>query len=162
MRKITFIIMLMIVSLVTFAQNNENRGKNEHRPRFNHEEYRQRVQDFITKEAELTEGEAKAFFPIFNEYKDKQRKIHFSIHKLKKSSPTPDNEEAHEELLMEIAQLNAELAGLDSTYYKKICKAISAKKFYKILNIEDRMNRRILENYNRGRGQKQGQGPRKK
>ena len=40
---------------------------------FNKQEFRQRMQGFITKEANLTEEEAKAFFPIYNEYKDKQR-----------------------------------------------------------------------------------------
>ena len=45
----------------------------------------------------------------------------------------------------------AEMAGLDSIYYKKICKAISAEKFFKILNIEDRMHRKMLQNYNKPR-----------
>jgi hypothetical protein len=57
---------------------------------------------------------------------------------------------------MEIARLNAEVAGLDSVYYKKICKAISAEKFYKILSIEDRMHRRMLQNYNRRQPARQG------
>ena len=43
------------------------------------------------------------------------------------------------------------MAGLDSVYYKKICKAISAQKFFKILNIEDRMHRKMLQNYNKPR-----------
>lgn len=162
MKKIKFLIMLILVSTMTFAQGNANGRNNGQRPRFNQEEFRQRTEAYITKEANLTEEEAKAFFPLYNEYKDKQRKIHFNIHKLKKQKPAQDTEDAYEELLMNIARLQSELTGLDSAYYKKICKLISAKKFYKILTIEDRMHRRILENYNRGRGQKQGQGPRKK
>lgn len=157
MKRISFILAFVLVCIMTFAQNNANGHNNSQRPRFNKQEFRQRTQDFITKEANLTADEAKAFFPIYNEYKDKQRQIHFSIHKLKKQAPTSDTEKAYEELLMNIARLNSELTGLDSAYYKKICKLISAKKFYKILSIEDRMHRRILENYNRGRGQKSKQ-----
>ena len=100
---------------------------------------------------------AKAFFPIYNEYKDKQRQIHMSIGKLKKNTPQDNDEEAYKKCLMEMAELNAKMPGLDSVYYKKICKAISAEKFFKILTIEDRMHRKMLQNYNRERGQRQGQ-----
>lgn len=157
MKRISFILAFVLVCIMTFAQNNANGHNNSQRPRFNKQEFRQRTQDFITKEANLTADEAKAFFPIYNEYKDKQRQIHFSIHKLKMNAPATDNEKAYEELLMNIARLNSELTGLDSVYYKKFCKLISAKKFYKILSIEDRMHRKILENYNRGRGQRNKQ-----
>ena len=109
------------------------------------------MQDYITKEANLTQEEAKAFFPIYNEYKDKQRQIHMSIGKLKKNTPQDNDEKAYEKCLMEMAELNAQMAGLDSVYYKKICKAISAQKFFKILNIEDRMHRKMLQNYNKPR-----------
>lgn len=151
MKKIYFLIMLMLVSAMTFAQDNANGRNNDQRPRFNQEEFRQRTEAYITKEANLTEEEAKAFFPLYNEYKDKQRKIHMSIHRLKKDVPAQGNEKAYEKCLMEMAELNAEMAGLDSVYYKKICKAISAQKFFKILTIEDRMHRKMLQNYNKPR-----------
>ena len=79
-----------------------------------------------------------------------------SINKLKKNAPASGDEKAYEKCLMDIARLNTEMAELDSVYYKKICKAISAEKFYKILNIEDRMHRRMLQNYNRKQPAKPG------
>ena len=147
MKKTTFLLLMLLLPIFGMAQE---QGKQAHRPRFNQEEFRQRVENYITKEANLTEEEAKAFFPIYNEYKDKQRKIHMNIHCLKKDVPAQGNEKAHEERLLKIARL-------DSVYYKKICKAISAEKFFKILTIEDRMHRKMLQNYNRERGQRQGQ-----
>lgn len=143
--------MLMLVSAMTFAQNKGDITLSGGARGFNKQEFRQRVENYITKEANLTEEEAKAFFPIYNEYKDKQRKIHMSIHRLKKDVPAQGNEKAYEKCLMEMAELNAEMAGLDSVYYKKICKAISAQKFFKILTIEDRMHRKMLQNYNKPR-----------
>lgn len=148
MKKTTFLLLMLLLPIFGMAQE---QGKQAHRPRFNQEEFRQRVENYITKEANLTEEEAKAFFPIYNEYKDKQRKIHVSISKLKKNAPNSNDEKAYEKCLMEMAELNAEMAGLDSVYYKKICKAISAQKFFKILNIEDRMHRKMLQNYNKPR-----------
>lgn len=144
-------LLFALASALTFAQNNGDITMSGGAHGFNKQEFRQRMQGFITKEANLTEEEAKAFFPIYNEYKDKQRQIHMSIGKLKKNAPQNNDEKAYEKCLMEMAELNAEMAGLDSIYYKKICKAISAEKFFKILNIEDRMHRKMLQNYNRPR-----------
>jgi hypothetical protein len=156
MKKATLLLLFLITSALSFAQNKGDVTMSGGATGFNKQEFRQRMQGFITKEASLTEEEAKAFFPIYNEYKDKQRQIHMSINKLKKNTPNSNDEKAYEKCLMEIARLNAEVAGLDSVYYKKICKAISAEKFYKILNIEDRMHRRMLQNYNRRQPARQG------
>ncbi|MBO5706390.1 MAG: hypothetical protein J6S05_05275 [Bacteroidaceae bacterium] len=150
-KKTTILLILALVSSLAFAQNKGDVTMSGGATGFNKQEFRQCMQGFITKEASLTEEEAKAFFPIYNEYKDKQRQIHMSIHRLKKEAPTQGNEKAHEERLLKIARLNAEVAGLDSVYYKKICKAISAQKFFKILSIEDRMHRKMLQNYNKPR-----------
>lgn len=151
MKKATLLLLFLITSALSFAQNHSNGAAQGRRAGFNKQEFRLRMQDYITKGANLTQEEAKAFFPIYNEYKDKQRKIHTNIHRLKKDVPAQGNEKAHEERLLKIARLNAEVAGLDSVYYKKICKAISAQKFFKILNIEDRMHRKMLQNYNKPR-----------
>ena len=151
MKKATLLLLFLITSALSFAQNKGDVTLSGGARGFNKQEFRQRVQDYITKEANLTQEEAKAFFPIYNEYKDKQRQIHMSINKLKKNTPNNNDEKAYEKCLMEMAELNAEMAGLDSVYYKKICKAISAQKFFKILNIEDRMHRKMLQNYNNPR-----------
>ena len=151
MKKATLLLLFLITSALSFAQNKGDVTLSGGARGFNKQEFRQRVKDYITKEANLTQEEAKAFFPIYNEYKDKQRQIHMSINKLKKNTPNNNDEKAYEKCLMEMAELNAQMAGLDSVYYKKICKAISAQKFFKILNIEDRMHRKMLQNYNKPR-----------
>ena len=151
MKKATLLLLFLITSALSFAQNKGDVTLSGGARGFNKQEFRLRMQDYITKEANLTQEEAKAFFPIYNEYKDKQRQIHMSIGKLKKNTPQDNDEKAYEKCLMEMAELNAEMAGLDSVYYKKICKAISAQKFFKILNIEDRMHRKMLQNYNKPR-----------
>ncbi|MBR4160363.1 MAG: hypothetical protein IKT87_01600 [Bacteroidaceae bacterium] len=149
MKKLTLLLILVLTTTTAIAQNYGNNGNAQGRPRFNQQEFRRHMQEFITKEGNLTEAEAKAFFPIFNEYKNKQRELNMNIHALKRENSENENEKAYEERLMQIARLNTEMAELDSVYYKKICKVISAKKFFKILNIEDRMHRKMLQNYNR-------------
>ena len=132
MKKATLLLLFLITSALSFAQNHGNGAAQERRAGFNKQEFRQRMQGFITKEANLTEEEANAFLPIYGEYKDKQRQIHMSINKLKKNAPASGDEKAYEKCLMDIARLNTKMAELDSVYYKKICKAISAQKFFKI------------------------------
>lgn len=151
MKKIALLLLFALISTAIFAQNKGDVTLSGGARGFNKQEFRQRTQEFITKEASLTQEEAKVFFPIYNEYKDKQRQMHISINKLKKNAPQNNDEKAYEKCLMEMASLNAQMAGLDSIYYKKICKVISAEKFFKILNIEDRMYRRMLQNYNKPR-----------
>ena len=149
MKKLILALSLMVVATTSIAQDHGKQGNMNGRPRFNQHEFRQHMQDFITKEGNLTEEEAKAFFPIFNEYKNKQRDINMNIHALKREGAETDSEKSYEERLLKIARLNSDMAELDSLYYKKIFKVISAKKFFKILTIEDRMHRKMLQNYNR-------------
>ncbi len=158
MKKLCILFTLLLLSLGTFAQGQDQKGQTPPRPRFNKEAFRNRVQDFITKNAELTEEEAKAFFPIYNEYKDEQMAIHKRIRTLKRNPPQSNNEADYQEHIMKIAQLNIEATQLDKVYYEKLSKAISAKKFYKVLSLEDQMHRNILKNYN-GRQNEKGRMP---
>lgn len=163
MKKTTFLLIIMLaVCNGIMAQNQERRNRRQgerpemqmHKdkgprpPRINEEEFRQRVQELITQEAELSKKEADAFFPIFHEYKGKQRDIHKSIDKIRNSASDDDSEETCQERIMQIAELNAGFAKLDNQYYPKLIKAVSAKKFFRILCTEDRVARRILHNYN--------------
>lgn len=150
MKKFFALFLTLFVTLSAFSQNAPMRKQSGPSPRVKKEEFRQQMQRFIVKEAQLTEQEANVFFPVYSEYKDAQRKLHMQIIKLKKDAPSSGSEDEFQKLLLEMAKLNAEMAGLDSVYYKKIFKLISAEKFYKILAIEDRISRRILQNYNRG------------
>lgn len=72
MKKATLLLLFLITSALSFAQNKGDVTLSGGATGFNKQEFRQRMQGFITKEASLTEEEAKAFFPIYNEYKDKR------------------------------------------------------------------------------------------
>ncbi len=168
MKRVFFILCSsFLVHLTIFAQAPEGRpeGAPHAAPRVNREAFRSRVQEYITKNAELTEEEAKVFFPIYNEYKDAQMEKHKRIHELKKNPPQSDNDADYQEHVMQIALLNAELAQIDRVYYEKLCKAITAKKFFKVLSLEDQMHRDMLRNYNGRRGEaryREGTDPRQR
>lgn len=154
MKRLCILFSLMVLCMGAIAQN-PDRGNRPAPPcQFNEEAFRRQVQEFITQNAGLTEQEAKAFFPVFHKYKDEQLAIHKRIHFLKKNPPKSDQEADYQKHVMQIAKLNAEAVQMDVVYYGKLCKIISAKKFYKVLSLEDQMHRNFLKNYNGKRNQK--------
>ncbi|MCM1371755.1 MAG: hypothetical protein NC113_03930 [Bacteroides sp.] len=155
MKQLCILFTFLILSMGTFAQGPDRNDRPARRNQFNEEAFRLRVQEFITQNAELSEQEAKAFFPIFHKYKTEQLAIHKRIHSLKQTPPKSDKEADYLEHVMQIAKLNNEAVQLDLVYYKKLCGIISAKKFYKVLNLEDQMHRNFLKNYN-GKREKRG------
>lgn len=159
MKQLCILFTVLFLSIGTFAQTPNGKGKHARQEQFNEEAYRRRVQDFITQNVGLTEKEAKAFFPIFHKYKDEQLAIHKRIHKLKRNPPKSGKEDDYQEHVMLIAKLNAEAVQMDVVYYKKLCKIISAKKFYKVLSLEDQMHRNMLKNYNGKRNNPRGEAP---
>lgn len=153
MKQLCILFTFLSLSIGTFAQAPHKNSQRTPRGQFNEEAFRQQVQSFITQNAELTEQEAKAFFPVFHKYKDEQLSIHKRIHKLKRNPPQSDKESDYQKHVMQIAKLSAEAVQMDVVYYEKLCKLISAKKFYKVLSLEDQMHRNILKNYNGKRNQ---------
>ena len=74
-------IVIMMMAMLTSALA-QPKGE-----RFDPPEFRAHLEGFISKEAGLTASEGKAFFPLFHEMKEKQRKIQDEIFRLKRNSP---------------------------------------------------------------------------
>ena len=68
-------------------------GQNKHKGSFNHDEFRKKMELFITEEAGLTPEDAQKFFPIFREMKEKQMKLGHKIKKLKKDPLDDDDDD---------------------------------------------------------------------
>ena len=75
-RSIIIIALCLFAVLPIIAQ-----GQNKHKESFNHDEFRKKMELFITEEAGLSPEDAQKFFPIFREMKEKQMKLG---HKIKK------------------------------------------------------------------------------
>ena len=90
----------------------------------------------------------KAFFPIFHELHDKQRGINWQIRELKKRSlPAHSTDKDYYNLIKEINKLKIESAELEDVYYKKMCKAVPARKVHEAMQAEDRFHRRMLRKF---------------
>lgn len=143
-------IVIMMMAMLTGTLAQPPRG------RFNPKEFRAHLEEYVSKEAGLTASEAKAFFPLFHEMKEKQFKTQNEIFRLKRNSPAcnaSDKEFAN--AIQKIKNLEVEKAETEEMYYKKMCKAISARKVFLVMQAEDKFHRRMLNNFNRqGRNRK--------
>ena len=96
---------------------------------FSPQDFVKHLESFIVREACLTPAEATAFFPIFHELHDKQRGINWQIRELKKRSlPAHSTDKDYYNLIKEINKLKIESAELEDVYYKKMCKAVPARR----------------------------------
>ena len=151
MKQLIFAIVLF-VSGVACAQpqgqcqrQGQGQGRAQGRERFDHKKFCARMDSFLIKKAELTPEEAKAVLPIFKELKDKQRELHMQMIKIKRETkPGSDFEKA----LLRIAELNKQAVSLESDYYKRMCKAVSAEKAFRIVKAEDKFHRGMLGEFN--------------
>ena len=121
--------------------------------KFSPKDFIKNLESFIVREACLTPTEATAFFPIFHEMHEKQRGLNWQISELKRRSlPVDATDKDYLNTIKEINRLKIESAEIEDTYYRKMCKAISAKKVHAAMKAEDRFHRRMLHRFSGGKG----------
>ncbi len=167
-KRIHTILIALACTLVAMAQPQ----RSNERDRFNPEEFKAHLEAHITRSAHLTTEESQKFFPLFYEMKEKQRQLQKEISDLKKDKmrhlgPGPfhrpprnaemkDNisDEEYAKTLMRIKKLNAEMAEVESEYYRKFCREISPKKVFAAMIAEDDFHRVMLSRFNQERKRK--------
>jgi len=116
--------------------------------KFNPEEFKAKLENYITQEVGFTQAEAQAFYPVYFEMKGKQRRLQRNIYQLKKNAPCADaDDKEYAIIIQKIKDLGVEMAQLEVNYYKKLCKVVSPKKVYAAMQAEDRFHRRMLEGF---------------
>ena len=143
-RTVSIIILFFAIAITAMAQEQK-------RPRFNPEEFKAKMEAYISQKACLSQAESEKVFPIFHEMKQKQRELMQKEHKLKRNtneSNTSDKE--YQNILEKIAELHEQAADIEEDYYKKMCKAISPKKVFCIIQADDAFHREMLQRFNKG------------
>ena len=101
------------------------------------------VEASLAKTACFTPEEAKAFFPQYNEMRERQRKMGVQIYELKKN--TKSDAKSCSESILKINQLKVEMAEVERDFYKRIVKVVPADKVYKVIKAEDDFHRRMVQ-----------------
>ena len=66
------------------------------------------------------------------------------------TSEANTSDKKYQEALMQIADLHEKAADLEEDYYEKMCKAISPKKVFAIIQADDAFHREMLQRFSRG------------
>lgn len=132
------------------------------RPRFSPQEYVKKCDAFMISEAHITPDEAKQFFPLYHEMKDKQRQCEFEKGKLERQTmkQMPDDKEC-QRILNRINALNKQIQSIEETYQKKLLKVVSPSKLLSAKIAEKKFERRMLRNMARGPRNDKGKGQKK-
>jgi hypothetical protein len=138
-------VLILIVIFATGTANAQPPGKD-------HPNKKERIEQlkiaFITKELELTTDEAEKFWPVYNEMADKIHKKKKEERKLQKElkenfdtlSEADIKSKSQSILSSEVGQ-----AELKKEYHDKIAEVIGYKKATKLLSLEQRFKRELLE-----------------
>ena len=145
MKRLTSIILLMILALTIVAQDQRQQPQQKFSP----ERFQAELEQFIAKEACLTAQEKAAFFPIYKEMQAKQRAVFDRQRQLGKVKPV--DEKGCEQAIRKRDEYDLELKRLQQTYHNKFLGVLSASKLYDVLKAEDRFHRQMLRNAGHGK-----------
>lgn len=123
---------------------------------FSPEKFDQELKQFITQEAKLTAEEAAKFFPVYNEMRDKQRKLFEKNRKMGKVKPC--DEAACQKAIQERDNMELEQKRMQQCYHNKFFSILPASKVYDVLKAEDKFHRTMLRQQ-WGHRQKQNERP---
>ena len=120
--------------------------------KFSPEKFQAEMEQFITKEANLTPEEAAKFFPLFREMQQKQRAIFAKVRKEGFVKPVDD---ASCRKLVERRDANElEQKKIQQLYHQKFFSVISPSKVFDVLIAEERFHRRAFRNWGQGNNNK--------
>lgn len=136
MRRVVLVIFAWLAVAVSLSAQDK-------KPRFSPEKFQADLEQFITKEACLTQQEAARFFPVYREMMKKQRCVFERIRKLGKNKPA--DEAGCMEVIKQRDKLELEQKKIQQTYNNKFLAIIPAKKLFDVIKAEDRFHRCMLK-----------------
>jgi hypothetical protein len=104
---------------------------------------------YITERLELTENEAKVFWPIYNENRDKmhglgKRKFKEIFGKIEAGGLSETEADA---LMTELLQIDAKEKELNKKFYTKIASEVSSVKACKLMKAEEDFKRELMREF---------------
>ncbi|MCQ2069205.1 MAG: hypothetical protein MJY68_08975 [Bacteroidaceae bacterium] len=134
-------------------QNRNQQPVPNRNEQFSPVEYARQQREFFTKSAELTQEEADAFFPIYNELQQKKRELNRETRRFMREAAGPDaSDEQSLKAIDAQAETNLKIAELEKEYLQKFKEVLPATKILKVQNAEEQFNSQILKDIQQSRG----------
>jgi hypothetical protein len=126
---------------------------------FSPTEYWNQQKAFFTEKAGLTEDEAKAFFPVYNELQQKKRELNREMRRImREAAGAQATEDQSLKAIDSMAETNIKIAELEKEYLQKFKQILPASKILKVQNAEEQFNSQILKDIQQSRGHQFQQG----
>ncbi len=150
MKKVIFVLscLLVLSQATAFSQDDPQQGR---------EKIKAARLGLITNRLNLTEEQAKGFWPIFNDYETKRADLRKSIRQLTAESrnlTTSDDKIAGN--LKEILNLKQKEVDLEKEYQAKFLKVISVRQVSELYKTEQLFNMMLMKKLRNGEGGKGG------
>lgn len=114
----------------------------QHRHKFNPEEFDRQLEQFVTSEAHLTPTEATAFF---REYKEMNRQMRHIFNKQKKlKAKKPATESACKKAIEDLDNNEIQMKQIQKRFHQRFVKLFGASKTFDILKAEQRFFRKSM------------------
>lgn len=119
---------------------------------FSAAEYWTHQTEFLTKAADLSEEEAKAFFPVYGELQHQKRELNRNLRQQLRQAGPEMNEEQSAKAIDAMADNKIKIAELEKEYLAKFKKILPASKIRKVLDAEEQFNSQMLKDIQQSRG----------
>lgn len=154
----TILIVLLGTSTISAQDKSEKRAKRE-------EKIKAMKIGFITNELSLTEKEAQAFWPVYNDHEAAIKKLRAehrdAKQNLKGKSVDELTDSEAEQLVESEMQMREKKLELDKAFHSKLKTVLPIKKVLKFHKAQREFKRRLLKKMRGGKGRKKhGKGPR--
>ena len=148
MRRLVLLLTMVMAVASLSAQDTKRRE------RMTAEQFQTRQQEYLTKAAELTEQEAKAFFPLYFEMKQKQKSAQDEAWKLFREGRDENAKEgSYKEINDTFTEAQLTSARLEKSYLEQFRKILSDKKIFKIRQAEMGFRTNMVRDMWRPRGE---------
>ena len=142
MKKILFASLLLLLTIVTASAQERPMNK----PHFSPEEFQAKQKAYITEKADLTDQEAKAFFPLFFELQKKKFELERNARKeFKKERGEQMTEEECRNFVYKMADTKIEIAKLEREYTGKYLEVLPPCKLRRVQHAEGMFQRDLMK-----------------
>lgn len=110
------------------------------------DDFKRDLQAFIIREAGLSESEARVFFPIYFEMKEKLRNIgHQRGRAIRKAVERNMNERDCQRVFNEVIAFDKKSQRVEAQYLERLKKIVGARKLLKVVDADRRFGRKVLK-----------------
>lgn len=121
----------------------QQKERPRHRRHFNPEQFRREIEEHIMREAKLTPAEAKEFFPVFMEMKEKQRNIERKVGMAyRRASHATVTDDDCRRVLREVEKLKQKQLRVESSYMHRLEKIVSPAKLIRVIQADRSFGRK--------------------